>query len=309
MASFDALSDDFEDGTLDAGMWSGSYGDPIEAGGQALIPCTTGYAGLKSASAYTLTGSGVTVRVHAPAPNGAASAAASVLVLTSTGGTDGGFIVDSAQNALGLYSRVGYADPGAMFLTYSATDHAWLRIREDSGNLLWDASPDGVTWSNLRTAPTPSWASDSDLAFLVEGHRDTGASDTIALDSVNVAPVTVVTGAASLTASATLAGAGRPNVRAAAALSSSTQLTALGASTVRATAALTAAASAVCAGRASTGSGAAHAAAATLAATGRVSSPIARGRASAGSSRRPTASGGLSRTPSARPGLTTGGGT
>ncbi|SMF86116.1 hypothetical protein [Streptomyces sp. Amel2xC10] len=306
MPSFDALVDDFEDGSLDTGLWSGSYGDPAETGGQALIPCTTGYAGLKSASAYTLTGSGITVRVHAPVPDGATSSAASVLVLTGTGGTDAGFIVDSAQTALGLYSRTGYADGDAVFLTYSPGDHAWLRFREDSGSLYWDASPDGLTWTNLRTAATPAWAADTDLAFLVEGHRDAGTPDTIALDSVNVLPVTVVTGAASLTASATLAAAGRPNVRAAAALAGSTQFAAHGVATVRATAALTAAVSAACAGRAVSRSAATLSASATLAAAGRVSSPIARGRARAGTSRRPTASGGLPRTPSARPGLTTG---
>ncbi|MEU3281776.1 hypothetical protein [Streptomyces antibioticus] len=307
MPSFDALVDDFEDGSLDTGLWSGSYGDPTEAGGQALIPCTTGYAGLKSGSAYTLTGSGITVRVHAPVPDGATSSAASVLVLTGTGGTDAGFIVDSAQNALGLYSRTGYADPDAVFLTYSDTDHAWLRFREDGGSLLWDASPDGLDWTTLRTADTPAWAADTDLAFLVEGHRDAGTPDTVALDSVNVLPVTVVTGAASLTASATLAAAGRPNVRAAASLTGSAQLAAHGAATVRGAGVLAAAATAACAGRAVTRSAALLSASAVLSVAGRVSSPVARGRAAAGVSRRPAASGGLPRTPSARPGLTTGG--
>jgi hypothetical protein len=201
--TFAALADDFEDGVLDTGLWSGSYGDPDETGGRARIPCTTGYAGLKSGSVYTLTGSGITMRLHAPTPGGATTAAASCLVLTSTGGTDAGFIVDTAQTALGLYLREGYADGNAVFLTYSSADHAWLRFREDAGTLYWDTSPDGTTWTNQRTATTPAWAADTNLAFLIEGHRDAGTNDFVEVESVNVPPFETVTGAASLTATGT----------------------------------------------------------------------------------------------------------
>lgn len=207
MPTFADLVDDFEDGTLNTSLWSGSYGDPDETGGRARIPCTTGYAGLKSGSSYTLTGAGITIRLYPPTPNGAASSAASCLVLTGTGGTDAGFIVDSAQTAVGLYLREGYADGGAVFLTYSATDHAWLRFREDAGTLYWDTSPDGADWTNRRTATTPAWAADTNLAFLIEGHRDAGTNDFIEVDSVNTPPFSTISAEAILAADSTLAAA------------------------------------------------------------------------------------------------------
>lgn len=188
MAALTELHDDFADGTLDLTLWSGSYGDPTESAGQAHIPCGTGYAGLKSAAAYTLASSSVAVRLTAADATGATSAAASVLVLSSTGGTDAGFIVDPAQNALGLWLREGYADPGALFPAYDPDAHAWLRLRETAGSLLWEASSDGRTWSTLRTASTPAWTADSDLAFLIEGHRDAGPTGSIDIASVNVPP-------------------------------------------------------------------------------------------------------------------------
>ncbi|MDX2838012.1 hypothetical protein PV377_03160 [Streptomyces ipomoeae] len=228
MPTFAELVDDFEDGTLDTGLWSGSYGDPDEAGGRARIPCTTGYAGLKSGSIYTLTGAGITIRLHAPTPNGATTAAASCLVLTATGGTDAGFIVDSAQTAVGLYLREGYADGAAVFLTYSATDHAWLRFREDAGTLYWDTSPDGVDWTNRRTATTPAWAADTNLAFLIEGHRDTGTADFIEVDSVNTAPFNTVSAEASLTADGTLTAAAIRRQTAAASFTADTAVSATG---------------------------------------------------------------------------------
>lgn len=248
MPTFDALVDDFEDGVLNTSLWSGSYGDPDETGGRARIPCTTGYAGLKSASTYTLTGAGITIRLYPPAPNGGATAAASVLVLTNVGGTDAGFIVDPAQNAVGLYLREGYADGGAVFLTYSAVDHAWLRIREDAGSLHWDTSPDGANWTNRRTATTPAWAADTDLAFLIEGHRDAGTADYVEVDSVNAPPGQTVTGTANLTAEGTLTAAGTLRAFDSAALTADGTLTAAGIRRQLATATFDAAGTATAAG-------------------------------------------------------------
>lgn len=249
MPGLDTLQDTFEDGVLDtASRWSGSYGDPDEVGGRARIPCTTGYAGLKSASVYTLTGNGVFLRLYAATPGGATTAAASVLVLSATGGTDGGFIVDPAQSALGLYLREGYADPAAVFLTYSAVDHAWLRFRESAGSLHWDTSPDGVTWTTHRTAATPAWAAETGLAFLVEGHRDAGASDFIQVDNVNTAPYATITGSATLTAASDLAAAATRTARASSTLAAATTLSAAGSRTARGTAALTGSATLTAAG-------------------------------------------------------------
>ncbi|MFF9279533.1 hypothetical protein [Streptomyces griseosporeus] len=267
MPTFNALVDDFNDGTLDSALWSGSYGDPTESGGRAHIPCTTGYAGLKSASIYTLTGSGITIRLYPPTPAGATSAAASVLVLSSTGGTDGGFIVDPAQSAVGLYLREGYADPAAVFLTYDPAAHAWLRFREAGGTLYWETSPDGIAWTTQRTATTPAWAAGTDLAFLIEGHRDAGTNDTIDVDSVNVPPVATVTGSATLTSHAGLQSAGSRTARAAATLAAASTATASGARTATGSCTATARAQLAATGARRATAHAAPAAAAGLTAT------------------------------------------
>lgn len=179
------LQDDF-DGVLDPVVWSQSYGDPVAAGGRLRVPCTTGYAGARTASTWTLAWSQVAARVFPPAAGGASSAACSLLVLTDTGGTDAGFLIDPAQGALGLYLRVGYADAGALFPAYDPVAHAWLRLRETGGSLLWEAAPDGSTWSVLRTEASPAWAAHTDLSLLYEAHRDAGVDDVAELASLNV---------------------------------------------------------------------------------------------------------------------------
>jgi hypothetical protein len=248
MPSFNTLVDDFEDGVLDTSLWSASYGDPDETGGRARIPCTTGYAGLKSGSAYSLTDAGIVIRLHAPTPGGATTAAASVLVLTSTGGTDGGFIIDPAQNAIGLYLREGYADGGAVFLTYSPTDHAWLRFREEDGSVYWDTSPDGTVWTNRRTSTSPAWAADTDLAFLIEGHRDAGTPDFIEVESVNAPLGQTVEGTASLSAAGGLTVVGRLRAHGSTTLAAAGTLTAAGVRRQTATVGLAAAGTATAVG-------------------------------------------------------------
>jgi len=180
------LVDDFDDGIVDPVLWPQSYGDPQEAGGRARIPCTTGYAAYRSASSYTLTWSQVSARVVPPAAGGATSAAISMLALSDVGGTDAGFLIDAAQHALGLYSRTGYADAGAVFLTYDDAAHAYLRLREDDGSLYWETSADGQLWAVRRSAASPAWTAQADLSLLFEAHRDAGTDDFAELDQLNV---------------------------------------------------------------------------------------------------------------------------
>lgn len=186
MPGFGMLRDDFADGVLDPVLWSQSYGDPVEQGSRLKVPCTTGYAGARTASVYTLSWSQLAARVHPPTAGGASTAACSLLVLSDVGGTDAGFLVDQAQNAMGLYSRVGYADAGALFPAYDPVAHAWLRLREDAGSLYWETSPDGQSWTVRRTAATPAWAGQPTLSLLFEAHRDAGTADFAELDSLNI---------------------------------------------------------------------------------------------------------------------------
>lgn len=187
-----ALVDNFDDGSIDTGLWPGNYGDVAEVGGRLRIDCDVAqWSGAKSATRYFLTGSGVHVQVWPPAAGGATVAYLSVLVTTTTPGTDAGFNIDAASGGIAFLSRVGFSDPDAVFATYSATDHAWLRLSEAGGTLTWETSPDGLTWTVRRTAATPAWAGDGDLALLAESHRDAGVDDYAELDNLNVTPAGV----------------------------------------------------------------------------------------------------------------------
>ncbi|MFL1904763.1 hypothetical protein ACJWDR_37520 [Streptomyces tauricus] len=185
-----ALTDTFSDGTVDGAKWPTSYdpGNFTETGGRARVVCNTGYNAFSSAAAYRLRESSVHARVWPPAAGGAtAEAWAQILVQTTTLGTDVIAEVNAATGNLVLASRVGYGDAGQVTLTYDPVAHAWLRIRETGGQLLWDTSPDGVTWTNRRTATSPAWVGDTTLQVQLISHRDGGTPDFAEFDSFNTA--------------------------------------------------------------------------------------------------------------------------
>lgn len=187
MPSFGMLQDDFNDNSRDLVKWSGSYGDVVESGGRARVPCSTAFSAYQSASVYSLTGSQVACRVFAPASGGATvEALAEVLAITSVGGTDGGFSINTVSGQISMMSRTGYFDGSAVVLPYSATAHAWVRLRESAGVLYWDTSADGVTWTTRRSSAAPAWVGDVNLSVVLAGHRNNGTADFAEFDNFNI---------------------------------------------------------------------------------------------------------------------------
>lgn len=188
MPGINTLVDNFNDNTVNPALWSGSYGTYQEAGGRARVACDTAFNAYKSATSYTLTGSSVFLQVYAPAAAGASSSTCTMFVTSSTAGTDAGFLIDTAGNAVGVYLRSGFADGAPVFLTYNPTAHAWLRLRETAGTLYWETAPDGATWTVQRTAATPAWAANADLALFMDSHRDAGTNNWTEYDNLNALP-------------------------------------------------------------------------------------------------------------------------
>ena len=155
------LVDDFEDGSIDTTIWNDSYhSGPIygEANGTFYVApaewtSTTQYAEIYSAVPVDLTGCAVWVEV--PSVLGVATQGETFLELW--GGDEGN--VARLRVSHGML-HVFVADSGATALdaevtTYDATAHRWWRVRESSGTLFLETSPDGYAWAVHGTVPTP----------------------------------------------------------------------------------------------------------------------------------------------------------
>jgi hypothetical protein len=186
-----ALADDFDDNVVDAVKWPNSFGVYSEVGGRARVSCDTGFNAYSSTPGYTLAGSAVYLRGYPPAAGGStAEAWAQILIKSSTGGTDLGFELRAVTGQLVMFSRSGFFDPTALAIPYSATDHAWLRVREAGGVTYWETSPDFFTWVVQRSLASPAWVGDTNIEFQLIAHRSDGVPDFAEFDNVNVPPPT-----------------------------------------------------------------------------------------------------------------------
>lgn len=217
MALMQTLQDSFPGSTLSA-LW-GSYGTVAVSGGQCGIDCTSSYSGITSNAAYDLTGSYAVCKMT---PYLGGSGYQCYLLLTpdltngyaigyESGDLQGEYIVGGNGTVIGT-------------LTYSATAHAWIRIREAAGTVYFDTAPDGKTWTNRWTSSEPV-AITSLYAEPYTGHYVAGTDGTSDFASFNVLPG-VHTGAAVLSGSGTLTAGASVKWPAAAMLSGSGSLTA-----------------------------------------------------------------------------------
>ncbi|MFJ4990073.1 LamG-like jellyroll fold domain-containing protein [Streptomyces sp. NPDC088732] len=174
------LCDDFDDDRINASRWTVA-GSVTETGGRIRIPAAAGVtSSLTSTRQWTLTGSFTTVRVStAPAPTGASTCTASFMVNAVTAGTRIGFIVNTVAGTLQCRSEVGGSDAGATSDTWDPVGLQYLRIRETSGTVYWEASSDGFGWFVLRSISTPSWVGTNQVTLQLAATR-TGGTTTFA---------------------------------------------------------------------------------------------------------------------------------
>jgi len=193
MALIGTLRDTFNDNVVDPTKWPDSYGTFSETGGRARVACDTGFNAYATAEEWTLEESEARCQLFPPAAGGAAAEAwAQLLVTSTTAGTDAIIEVNAATGVLGMAVRTGFFDPGFTSLPYDPVAHAWLRIREAGGDLHWETSADGITWTTRRTASSPAWVADVDLQVQLIAHRDGGVDDVAEFDNFNITPSTAV---------------------------------------------------------------------------------------------------------------------
>lgn len=219
------LTDDFSGASIDAVKWSGNYGTtlPTQISGVMTIPCRAGeFDGAASAHSYVFDD----WRVQVTPPGGTLAAGsyieAGVKSNAAADGTDAVFYIDLSGNLLYPSLRVNYGDSSSPAgIAYAPTGaHKYLRMVASAGNVLFQASSDGITYSTLRTATMPTWmsAGPSDVGWHVEAYRASGTGTDASIDDFNLAPtssiVTTGTGPVAVTATVVRATVRRATVTA-----------------------------------------------------------------------------------------------
>ncbi len=159
MALLDTFSDNFNDNSTDVAKWPNNFngaGNTMTETGQQVVLALGGTSGSYSAyyngtTTYDLTGSYAVIKAVTVSPD-AATNAQNFIKLEK----DATNYLAMGKQAGNLYMQRQVAGvDSTTTLTYDTTNHKWWRIRESGGNILWDTSPDGITWTNRRSLANP----------------------------------------------------------------------------------------------------------------------------------------------------------
>jgi flagellar basal body L-ring protein FlgH len=145
-----------------AGFTSAAFGTApgsTIANNVATVPYNNSYdSGVATVNPYSLVGSSISVNVQGTAGNGTKGLNFG-LALTADEYDISGVSNSVSFNISGgtVYANcyTGSTRTGAVGPTVPATIDIWLRIREASGTVYWDTSPDGTNWTNLWSTPDP----------------------------------------------------------------------------------------------------------------------------------------------------------
>lgn len=143
MAKLSTLFDDFEDGTLNTTLWDDSL-NATEGSGYCTITAAGTYQNrLGTTTTYDFASD--TFRFELTFPS-AAVAGAEQFCQIFTGNAGETIQMGRFQQSIG-YDYNGASE----FVTYSATDHRYCRIRTTATQIFFETSSDGSTWVNPFT--------------------------------------------------------------------------------------------------------------------------------------------------------------
>jgi hypothetical protein len=154
------LRDDFNDASI-APTWaaypyaSGSA-SRSESGGQAVISLPSSTAGTHenayySAAPYNLTGDSAYINIGTMVATGVAAYAFFSLFLDASNQ----IAWKQQSNTIKAIKIVGGVQTDLFSATWSSTTYKYLRIRESGGNVLFDSSTNGTSWTNRATTAAP----------------------------------------------------------------------------------------------------------------------------------------------------------
>jgi hypothetical protein len=192
-ASYSTLTENFS-AALDGAKWrAGAGANPVS--GQLVLTTDTNYTGMiETVEQFNLTGTSVQVEV--PQFPYDANGEFDFLINATGIANPTADPANFSHYTLGWYSsgtnvKAWRSGAGDLYTATNGTgdgNHRVLRIREASGVIYWDSSPDGVTWTNRASwTPTDYRVNPSRLLFYSTEYVDAGARDAI-VDNVNLTP-------------------------------------------------------------------------------------------------------------------------
>jgi chitosanase len=212
----EALTDDFDDNSVNTSKWPFNYGTTSESSGKAQVAAVNGgnFSAYESIGVRSLADSHVLAQV-APPPLGTSAWTIAAVTLYDIPSSYNTFVRVYVQNGAGgtagwgMYCQVAGVSQFDLFTTavlpddQAFIDSPWLRLTESGGTLTFDISTDGVEWFTIvtpQTTPTAIRNSGRLTVDLEAWRASTGTGGGATFDNFNLPPVPIVDAGADATA-------------------------------------------------------------------------------------------------------------
>jgi hypothetical protein len=164
--------------------WGGAQ--CVATDGKLKIDTTTSanYYGIDSQERLDLTGSELVIEVLDVGNQSLASLEVNPIDLLLD--TDNHLLWLITNGDLGAYKKVAGTLSLVASVTYNATDHRWLRIRESGGTIYWDASPDRSTWTQIGSLATPFAITSLLLTISIGTWQAEASASSMTCDNLNI---------------------------------------------------------------------------------------------------------------------------
>lgn len=145
------------------GNWPNSYGasGPSIVGGRLRVVAGSEFSQAASANRFDLSVTPIWVQIPT-VPAAGNGSKITAFTVAAAGNTAGFYIQGSTY---GLYSQ-GTGITGTN-VTYNSTTHQWVRLSLSAGNLLFEISADGTSWSTFQSVTAPAWITSNLLAVML----------------------------------------------------------------------------------------------------------------------------------------------
>lgn len=178
-AKTETLVDTFS--SQDTTKWS-TYGNLVAVtAGEARLQATTAYPVLRSYSQYDLTSSAVYARLVMPSSSDSSIQSRFTVYVDNHNYIE--FLCENGH--LTLRECVSNTNDDTYVSTYSATTHAWLRLRMSGTTVYWETSPDGTTWTIQRSKTTTLSLTATVVQFGAGNWNNVSNPGYLAVQSVN----------------------------------------------------------------------------------------------------------------------------
>ena len=204
MAKIATLTDDFQDGIINASLWN-TVGTVSETGGRAVITPTGTYSYLVADATYDVTASQIVARIANTTPTGISGTLASFFAIEDISGNQAGFRKQAAN--LECYKLISGVPTVVYTVAYNSSVHIFWRMRESAGIFYWDVSTAGTSWTNLfNTTVVTNLFPVNNVQFALYAGWLSGSEPvpgTFQIEAINPGQALTATGASTSTGSVT----------------------------------------------------------------------------------------------------------